>query len=171
MNRLQHAIELTVEAHKNQFRKYTNEPYITHPFYVAALVSSRTSDEDMIISAYLHDVVEDTDVTNFDIIQKFGTRVGKIVCDLTDIKVSGNREQRKRFNRERWSDCCYEAKTIKLADIWHNLSTIKIYDPEFSKVYFPEKKLLLDFLKEGDNMLYEMVIGVIIDYYIGLIER
>ena len=56
------AMDIAARAHEGQVRKYTGEPYLTHPFAVAGLVRSVTDDEDMVAAAILHDVVEDSDV-------------------------------------------------------------------------------------------------------------
>lgn len=62
------------QAHEEvqQRRKYTGDPYIVHPAAVANLVSTVTSDVEMICAAWLHDVVEDTSKTLDDIEQEFG---------------------------------------------------------------------------------------------------
>ena len=59
------ARQFAQQAHAafDQRRKYTGEPYIVHPAEVARLVASVSNDEAMICAAWLHDVVEDTEVT------------------------------------------------------------------------------------------------------------
>jgi GTP pyrophosphokinase len=81
---LEKALNYSIEAHKNQFRK-SGEPYIIHPILVAAIVSSITNDESMAISALLHDVVEDTPVTIEEIENEFGDDVSHLVEGLTKI--------------------------------------------------------------------------------------
>ena len=55
------AINLCITQHEGQFRK-SGEPYAIHPILVACIVSFMGGDDDMVISALLHDVVEDTDL-------------------------------------------------------------------------------------------------------------
>ncbi len=57
------AEEWATELHEGQFRKYTSEPYIVHPRAVARLVADHGGSPDMVAAAWLHDVVEDCNVT------------------------------------------------------------------------------------------------------------
>ena len=84
-----------------QRRKYTGEPYIQHPMAVADIVRHVTDDPGMIAAAYLHDVVEDTQVTIEDVRSHFGVWIAARVADLTDISrpEDGNREIRKAIDR------------------------------------------------------------------------
>ena len=80
------ALQFATEAHGSQVRKYTGEPYITHPIAVADIVRTvEGHTEEMLVAAVLHDVVEDTDVTIDDICKEFGTVVGMYVEYLTDV--------------------------------------------------------------------------------------
>ena len=83
---LQEALDFSIEAHKEQFRK-SGEPYIVHPILVASIVASLTNDESMAISALLHDVVEDTDIPILEIEERFGGDVAHLVSGLTKIDV------------------------------------------------------------------------------------
>jgi len=83
---LQEALDFSIEAHKEQFRK-SGEPYIVHPILVASIVAALTNDESMVISALLHDVVEDTDIPILEIEERFGADVAHLVSGLTKIDV------------------------------------------------------------------------------------
>ena len=77
-----------------QLRKYTNEPYIVHPAEVFSIVSTVDgATEEMMAAAWLHDVVEDTGVTNETIRAMFGDKVAELVGWLTDVSrpEQGNR--------------------------------------------------------------------------------
>ena len=79
------AFDIAVEAHSNQRRK-TGEPYIYHPIAVAKIVAYEIGlDTTSIVSALLHDVVEDTEYTTEDIERLFGENVARIVYGLTKI--------------------------------------------------------------------------------------
>lgn len=161
------AIDVIRQAHKNQKRKYTGEPYIVHPFAVAGLVSSVTNNDEMILAAYLHDTVEDTDIT-FELIQGiFGKEVRDLVFWLTDASKpeDGNRAERKKIDRLHIAAAPAAAKTIKLADLIDNTKSITAYDPVFAKVYMAEKKLLLEVLKDGDSELYGIAENLVRKYY------
>ena len=73
------AIVFATRAHSGTYRKGPNIPYIVHPIEAAAIVSTMTSDPDMIAAAVLHDVVEDTDATLEEIRFFFNDRIAKLV--------------------------------------------------------------------------------------------
>jgi GTP pyrophosphokinase len=78
------AIHFAEEYHRYQFRK-SGEPYIVHPICVASIVSAYGGDEEMIIAALLHDVIEDTTCELDEIISKFGKPIADLVQGLTKI--------------------------------------------------------------------------------------
>jgi RelA/SpoT family (p)ppGpp synthetase len=79
------ALTLAKEAHVHQKRK-SGEPYIIHPILVAAITALVSNDETMVISALLHDVVEDTDYVIEEIEEMFGADVAHMVEGLTKIE-------------------------------------------------------------------------------------
>lgn len=139
----------------NHVRKYTGEPYTVHLANVAGIVSEVTDDEEMIAAAFLHDTVEDTKVTLDVLRSQFPLRVVMLVDDLTDISKpeQGNRKIRKAIDRAHTAMAHPDAKTIKLADLMDNTSTIVKFDPNFAKVYLREKSDLLMVLQEGNPKL------------------
>ncbi len=161
------AIDVAREAHKDQKRKYTGEPYIVHPFAVAGLVASVTHNNDMIVAAMLHDVVEDSNVTLETIKRVFGTNIAYLVKCLTNVSVpsNGNRSQRKHLDRKNIALASKDAKTIKLADIIDNTKNIAACDPEFAKIYMYEKRLLLGVLVEGNRDLFDLAVKIVSEYY------
>lgn len=146
--------------HTGQYRKYTNDtvPYYLHCGAVARLLKIHvpSATREMIIAAWLHDTLEDTDVTALEISNTFGPVVLQHVDDLTERKYPGlNRAARKAKEVERLSQVPIGSKTIKLADLLDNAKDILEKDPNFAKVYLREKRVLLDVaLKEGDAVLW-----------------
>ena len=139
-----------------QTRKYTGEPYIVHPMEVASIVEQAGGTETMIAAALLHDVLEDTAVTVDVLEEQFGSDVADLVLWLTDVSTSadGNRSTRKALDRQHIAAAPAEAQTIKVADLISNTKTIVEHDPNFSKVYLEEKRLLLEVLTRADvNLL------------------
>jgi (p)ppGpp synthase/HD superfamily hydrolase len=120
---------------------------------------------EMIAAAWLHDVVEDTEVTNDLITEIFGDVVGEYVGWVTDVSRPeyGNREMRKKMDRDYIAAAPGQAQTIKLADIISNCSSIMMHDPAFAKVYFEEKRLLLTVLTKGDVGLYNYASNLVLD--------
>ena len=148
-----------------QLRKYTNEPYIVHPAEVAEIVSTRPHDSEMVAAAWLHDVVEDTGVTVTDIHREFGCVVASYVHWLTNPSKAedGNREQRKELDRKFIRNAPAEVKTIKLADLISNCSSIMKYDPNFARTYLKEKALMLEVLKDGDSVLWNLATSIVME--------
>lgn len=164
------AYEFAKVSHGDQKRKYTGEPYINHPVEVAQIVASVTDDVNMICAALLHDVVEDTPVTLDQLGARklgFGHPIKDLVYWLTDKSKpeDGNRKTRKAIDRDHISQAPYAAKTVKLADLISNTSSIVEHDPDFAKVYMQEKKLLLEVLVSGDPTLYSRAAKLVADYF------
>lgn len=145
-----------------QVRKYTGEPYITHPAAVSELVRGIPHSAEMLAAAWLHDTVEDAGVSLDEIRNLFGSKVESLVEMLTDVSkpTDGNRQARKAIDREHTAKASPEAKTIKLADLIDNSRSIIERDPEFAKVYLHEKRLLLEVLREGDKTLWNMAYSI-----------
>ncbi|AFC85868.1 HD domain-containing protein [Frateuria aurantia] len=163
----QKALLFAYQAHEGQVRKYTGDPYITHPISVAAIVKSVAHMPTMIAACLLHDVVEDTDTRLIDVAVEFGEDVAELVDALTDASTpdDGNREARKRIDREWIAKASPEAKTIKLADLIHNTQSIVLHDPKFAKVYMQEKRLLLEVLRDGDAELWNRATDIVQRYF------
>jgi (p)ppGpp synthase/HD superfamily hydrolase len=87
--RFDDALAFAAELHRDQVRKATNVPYITHLLAVAALVGEHADDEDAAIAALLHDAVEDQGgaATRRLIADRFGERVASLVDACTDADV------------------------------------------------------------------------------------
>ena len=154
------ALSFAAEAHGEQRRKFTDEPYIEHPKRVAETVKTVPHTAEMICAAYLHDVVEDTPVKIEEIAEKFGPKVAKLVEELTDeyMKVNYphlNRKARKQKEVERQADMSAEAKTIKLADVIDNTPDIVKNDPGFGRKYLYEMEKLTRVLVGGDKELFD----------------
>lgn len=148
------------EAHKDQRRKYTNNPYTDHLAEVAGIVATSlltglrdgVSIDAMIAVAWLHDSVEDCGVTLEQLDKQFGYIVSAGVSGLSDTEI-GNRAERKAASRERLALCDGWIQTIKCADLISNTSSIVQHDPKFAVVYLEEKRLLLDVLTKADPRL------------------
>ena len=138
-----------------QVRKYTFEPYIVHPAEVASIVRSVPHTDEMVAAAWLHDTVEDTDVTIEDVRAEFGDKVAELVGWLTDVSKpeDGNRAVRKAMDRAHSAAAPAEAQTVKLADLIANTRSIMKHDVAFAKTYLEEKRLMLEVMDKGDATL------------------
>ena len=138
-----------------QLRKYTGEPYIVHPADVVRIVSTVEHTDEMLAAAWLHDVVEDTGVTNEVIRAEFGDKVAELVGWLTDVSrpEQGNRATRKAIDRAHSAMAPAEAQTIKLADLISNTRSIMAHDEKFANTYLEVMSLLLEVMIKGSPVL------------------
>lgn len=150
-------------AHEGQKRRYTGESYFLHALAVALILDSVPHTDEMMAAAFLHDVVEDCAVSLDTIRAQFGDEVADLVYWLTAVSkpADGDRATRKEIDRQHIAKAPAAAKTIKLADVIDNLSTLRERDPAFYEVYRKEKQRLLEVLKEGDQTLWERAAALI----------
>ena len=122
--KIRKALRLAATLHDGQYRRNSPIPVIIHPFEVAMVVSEYTKDEDIISSAFLHDVLEDTQGYSYQkMVDDFGSRVADIVQSLTDQPLPDLTwdEKHKKYleNLKNSSD---EAVLVCLADKFANVS-------------------------------------------------
>ena len=117
---IQEAARFATKAHEGMLRKGGKMPYIYHPLEVALLVSRMTKDEEVIAAGYLHDVLEDTAVTEEELEQAFGRRVLELVKAETEDK-SLTWEERKAHTIRHLEEAPYEVKLLTLADKLSNI--------------------------------------------------
>lgn len=97
--RFDEAALYALEKHRAQRRKGSGVPYATHLFAVAAMVGERGGDEEQMMAALLHDVIEDQGVSGLELEQRFGARVRRIVEGCTDAFASPKPPWRERKQR------------------------------------------------------------------------
>ena len=126
VERILAAAHFAAEHHKGQKRKgEAGEPYINHLIEVAELIatSSDALDADLIMAGFLHDTIEDTNVTRQELEQRFGKDVAALVVEVTDDK-SLPKEQRKALQVQNAHKKSPRAQTLKLADKISNLRAL-----------------------------------------------
>ena len=120
-------------AHIKDKRK-SGEPYITHPIAVAEILAGFRLDRDTIIAAILHDTVEDTEVSDEQIEQRYGKIVARLVDGVTKLKSSSHNKQQNKaatFHKILTATLADpRVLIIKLADRLHNMSTLDAVRPE-----------------------------------------
>ncbi len=142
--RIHQAISFASRAHEGQLRKISNTSYISHPFAVMTISSNYTNDEDTLIAALLHDVVEDVNKEGYaasDIRTRFGDRVLDLVLQLSEDK-SLPYQERKQEYYDRIKNLDQEALLVKTADVLHNtinLSSDLRTEPELVTQVFDVK--------------------------------
>lgn len=122
---LQSAIKFASLHHASQKRKSTGEPYVNHLIEVVQLIQryESSSDENTMIAAALHDILEDTEVTSIGLKYLFGSEVSKIVQELT-CNSANNSDDKKIALMNQISIGSNAAQSIKLADVISNVSSI-----------------------------------------------
>jgi len=110
------ALQFASEKHSGQFRKGSGSvPYINHPISVLQLLyETGCLEYDVLIAAVLHDVMEDSYVSQSELESLFGTEVASLVAEVTD-DMSLSREERKRVQKENAEFLSYKAKQIRIA--------------------------------------------------------
>jgi guanosine-3',5'-bis(diphosphate) 3'-pyrophosphohydrolase len=128
------AFDFAFQLHQGQFRA-SGEPYIIHPIAVADLLRDIGASAGVIAAGFLHDVVEDTDVTPEEIEQHFGAEVRALVEGVTKLggihftnKTEAQAENLRRMFLAMASDI--RVVLVKLADRLHNMRTLGALKPE-----------------------------------------
>ena len=111
------AMRFASEKHSGQFRKGDGSvPYINHPIAVLQLLyETGCLEYDVLIASVLHDVMEDSYVSQSELASIFGSDVATLVAEVTD-DMSASREERKRAQTENAEFLSYKAKQIRIAD-------------------------------------------------------
>jgi len=147
-NSLAFALDYATKKHKGQFRRDGSE-YIVHPQRVANYVfqfKKSKNIEALIISAYLHDTIEDTDTTFYEIAETFGPQVASLVLELTT-----DNDMRKELGKTKYLSIKMKnmsswALVVKLCDRLDNISDLKTATPEFQKRYSKETFDIIEYL-------------------------
>jgi GTP pyrophosphokinase len=110
------ALRFARRVHLGQHRKQTGEQFVEHPIAVANLLLESGYDGPMIAAAYLHDVVEKTDVELDEIRERFGPEVARLVDQLSEDPALDGYGERKRALRRRILDSGGDSVVIYAAD-------------------------------------------------------
>ncbi len=135
---IKRAYDLAQEAHGDQCRK-SGEPYIIHPLWVAIILADLEMDKETIAAGILHDVVEDTQISEDEIRRDFGDDVALLVDGVTKLgrlsyssdKLDVQAENLRKMFLAMAKDI--RVIIIKLADRLHNLRTLQFMKPEKQK--------------------------------------
>ena len=155
------ALAFAAHKHREQRRKDAQaSPYINHPIALADVLVNEggITDVEVLCAALLHDTVEDTATTHEELVDAFGSRVARIVAEVTDDKRLPKAE-RKRLQIEHAPHISREAKLVKLADKLCNLRDVAERPPAGwdlgrRREYFDWAKQVIDGLRgaPGEDM-------------------
>lgn len=150
------ALEFAKEKHKGQIRKGPEKKeYINHPINVANLVKKYKDSHNidiLVAAAYLHDTLEDTDTTYYDLVKIFGVEVASLVSELTT-----NKDMKKDLGKDKY--LAYKLKgmtswalVIKLCDRLDNVSDLHSVDDDFRKKYVNETIFILNYVVDNREL-------------------
>ena len=134
LKRIRAAYEMARAAHEGQKRK-DGSPYVTHCVAAADISVDMGLDEDSIVAALLHDVIEDTTLTHADIARDFGDAVADIVegvTKLTRVQYTSKEDEQMENLRKMLMAMAKDIRVIliKIADRLHNMRTMDYQTPE-----------------------------------------
>jgi len=123
-----------LQMHAGQTRR-SGQPYFSHPVAVAAILTEQRLDDATIITALLHDTIEDTKSTYAEVARQFGDEIAELVdgvTKLTNLQLSSTESKQAENFRKLFMAMSKDLRVIlvKLADRLHNMRTIKSMVPE-----------------------------------------
>lgn len=145
---------MAISAHGGTERRGKGFPYVIHPMEAAAIVASITNDQELLAAAILHDVVEDTEITNEQIEREFGHRIAELVgYETGPLEKMSWREKRKR-QIEKIRNAPRDGKIVAIGDKLSNLRAISndysvIGDELWHRFHAPEGKIDIEWYYRG----------------------
>ncbi|MDE7221657.1 MAG: HD domain-containing protein, partial [Ureaplasma sp.] len=145
---IRQAAIFAAKKHDGQLRK-SGEPYIIHPIATARILVSWNMDLKTIVTGLLHDVLEDTQTSNDEIVELFGADICQLVNYVTKVNLFSkeNRGINKQTNENEYliqvllsMSHDIRAMIVKLADRFHNMSTIN-YLPRYKQIQIADETL------------------------------
>lgn len=123
------AILFATQAHQGTERRGKGFPYIIHCLEAMTIVATISKDPELLAAAVLHDTIEDTDVTEEELKEKFGERITQLVISETDVKQAKDGKQltwkqRKQRDMDNLRKESREAKIVALGDKLSNMRAI-----------------------------------------------
>lgn len=152
--RVQKAISYATEMHQFQYR-HDGSAYINHPLRVANYVRKyKTSSnlEDLYIAAILHDIIEDTEGTYYDIIKLFGPQVASIVLELTNDENLKHEVGKTKYLEIKMKNMSSWALVIKLCDRLDNITDVISSTEIFRNKYVKETIEIINYILENRNL-------------------
>lgn len=164
IDKITRSMLLCVRGHEGQMRKYSGMPYWTHPFRVAtALASYPQAKLSWICAGYMHDLLEDTSITEKEIKEASSEEALQLVKEMTNVskKMDGGkllpRRERKKQDWERLKGISKGGKVLKMHDRIDNLREMLNAPVSFKKLYCEESKALLEVVRDGDkNIAFQL---------------
>ncbi len=156
---------LAKKKHSGMMRNDGVTPYSKHLEDVTnRLKSLGVIDEELLCAGWLHDIIEDTDMTFDNLYEQFGSRVAVLVSSLSK-DMSLPKKQRELLYVKQLKEASFDAKLIKLCDISANLSDLKNWNTSKSKKlrHVRQIRLYLTIIKNDvlDNTNYPKIMSLL----------
>ncbi|MDD5070432.1 MAG: HD domain-containing protein [Candidatus Omnitrophica bacterium] len=119
------ALMFAVEAHGYQARKRTKIPYIVHPLGVGKILIENGFSESLVVAGILHDVIEDTPITEKEIREKFGAKVVRLIKGCSEPDKTKSWRERKDHTIEMSKKVSLDILIVECADKLDNIRAIK----------------------------------------------
>lgn len=122
------------DMHEGQFR-HSGEPYYTHPVAVTTILAEQQMDDATLVTALLHDTIEDTKATYAEVSERFGNEIAELVdgvTKLTNLQLTSTQTKQAENFRKLFMATSRDLRVtlVKLADRLHNMRTIKSMRPD-----------------------------------------
>jgi len=153
-----HAASVAQFRHSGQNRRFTFEPFISHPNRVAKMVAKFTADKDIISAAQLHDTIEDTPATYEEIEATFGKRVADLVQTLTKNTKAEKKYGKPEYYAHKMNKMSDEELLIKLADRLDNVSDFARAPKKWVQKYTDETLEIFRLMKRSLNPIHKKII-------------
>lgn len=125
MSLIDKAIEFAAAAHRDQNRKGTEIPYISHPYGVGMILQRAGCSEEVIASGLLHDTLEDTQTTEEELLALFGRTVLEIVKGCSEPDKGASWEERKQHTLDELKHASLSIRQVSCADKLHNIRSVR----------------------------------------------
>jgi GTP diphosphokinase / guanosine-3',5'-bis(diphosphate) 3'-diphosphatase len=177
MNIIIKAAQLAKKLHEGQFRKYSGAPYISHTARVAGRMATHPiATEELVAAAFLHDVIEDCNVTDTELLESLSSVTAEWELDvrirntvyyvewMTNKSLGSplNRKKRKEMDAECLETAPKEVKVLKMLDRIDNLRELPP-DDGFTAKYAEESLYLINCIGDADDDLKNEAIELIND--------
>ncbi len=148
-----HAFTYSDKAHKGQFRKSSGSPYITHPLGTYRILRKlNVKDREVLVTAILHDNLEDTPTTYNDLKTEFNKNIADMVKDVTSDKKKIDIMGKPEYLADKMINMSDNALTIKLADRLHNLDDINTANASFAEKMYNQTTFIIGELRDKRNL-------------------
>jgi (p)ppGpp synthase/HD superfamily hydrolase len=144
------AVAFAARAHRNHLRKDNQTPYVSHPMRVCLVVRHLFGFDDprMLAAALLHDTIEDTTTDYDDIVEKFGPEVARWVAAVSkDSRLPF--EEREEVYRKALAAADWQAKVVKLGDLYDNMGDCKHFSPNGQRNTAEKSRGYLNAVRNG----------------------